>query len=53
MKNPFFDLQKAFRTFDKTNRGLISKHDVGRVLEENGHPLTPLQLNLIFSKFNR
>eukprot|EP00347_Sterkiella_histriomuscorum_P009319 403341661 len=53
LKNPFFDLQKAFKTFDTQNKGFIVIEDIGKALQLNGHNITGLQLKLLFSKFNR
>ena len=53
LKNPFFDISKAYRDIDSSKKGYIIAGDLGKFLDLHDVTITKQQEQLIFERFNK
>ena len=53
LKNPYFDISKAFKDLDQDEKGFISANDIGKYLSQNNIDISVTNQELIFMRFNK
>jgi Ca2+-binding EF-hand superfamily protein len=48
LKNPYFDIKKAFMDLDKEGKGHVSVNDIGQYLSDNQINISSTNQELIF-----
>lgn len=53
LKNPYFDISKAFKDLDQEEKGYVSADDIGKYLSQNNINISQISEELIFMRFNK
>ena len=53
LKNPGFDIGKAYKDLDQEDKGFFTAEDVGRYLSADGLDISTSQQERIFQRFNK
>ena len=52
LRNPYFDIQRAFKVIDVRNKGGLNEQDLDAALKKEGYKdVNALQIQLIYKRF--